>query len=185
METGGKLQLVILLSISLQIITPCSCTSIAFQQEEINNWELLIGGNEEEFLYDFCRYNASKKLKRCHNDPENTADIRKICSCTVIYTANEEEDSVYFSVNCNNETLDGMKGGCPQKLTIVYERGNPVTNAESSSSLIWIWLFSLSLLINMVFGVALFMLRHHLSIIVQGGKGGVELSENQDKSLDK
>ncbi|XP_065334645.1 uncharacterized protein LOC135935942 [Cloeon dipterum] len=171
MESGGKL-LLVLLSICLQIFT-CSCVSIDFQHRNINSWELLLGANEKEFQYDFCRYDASENLEWCKNKPRKPVDMREKCNCSVNRTENAEEDSVYFTVNCNNETLDGFIGACPQKLTIIYEHGDvrhpdasaeirpTATNMEdkSSCSVIWTLLFFLSLVINVVFGVALFVRR--------------------------
>ncbi|XP_065335008.1 uncharacterized protein LOC135936197 [Cloeon dipterum] len=163
METGGKLQLV-LLSICLQIFT-CSCSSLTFQNRGLNSWELLIGANaENEFLYDFCRYDASENIERCKNNPRATVDIRSTCNCTLNHTENAKEGSAHFAVNCNNQTVDDLIGGCPPKLTIIYEQGDvrhAITNVETCSGcVIWIVLFVLSLVISVVFGVLLFMLRN-------------------------
>ncbi|CAB3376932.1 Hypothetical predicted protein [Cloeon dipterum] len=167
MQTGVKLQLV-LLSICLQIFT-CSCSSITFQERNVNNWELLIAANaRNEFQYDFCRYDASENIERCKNKPRAAVDISAKCNCSVNYTANAEKGFAYFTLNCNNETVDSMIGACPQKLSITYEHGDvrhPVSSAktptavaktqdESSSSVIWIVLFSISLVFNGALGAA-------------------------------
>ncbi|XP_065334644.1 uncharacterized protein LOC135935941 [Cloeon dipterum] len=168
MQSAGKLQLV-LLAICLQILT-CCCSSLDFQHRNLSSWEILIGANENEFQYDFCRYDASENFERCKNKPKATVDIGNKCNCSVNHTANAKEDSVYFTVNCNNQTLDGMKGGCPQKLTITYEQGDvfhPDASAEIPHScdmhdkilIIFVLLFSLSLVVNVVLGISLFMLR--------------------------
>ncbi|XP_065334705.1 uncharacterized protein LOC135935978 isoform X2 [Cloeon dipterum] len=166
MESGGKL-LLVLLAICLQILT-CCCSSLDFQHRNFSSWEILIGANENEFLYDFCRYDASENIERCKNKPRATVDMKSACNCSVNYTANAEKSFAYFNVNCNNQTVDGMMGGCPQKLTITYEHGDvrhPVTSAEtptaaktqdeSCSSVMWIIVFlSLSLVINVVLTAA-------------------------------
>ncbi|XP_065336173.1 uncharacterized protein LOC135937039 isoform X1 [Cloeon dipterum] len=184
MESGGKLELV-LLSICLQIFT-CDCSYVTYQHRNLNSWEILIGANENEFLYDFCRYDASENIERCKNKPRATVDMRSTCNCTVNYTANAEKGLAYFTVNCNNETLDGLMGGCPQKLSISYEHGDvrhpdksvesPTTcqmqDKSSRSSLIWILLFWILLLlvINVVFGVFLFKLRNLVSTLKRENK---------------
>ncbi|XP_065336175.1 uncharacterized protein LOC135937039 isoform X3 [Cloeon dipterum] len=169
MESGGKLELV-LLSICLQIFT-CDCSYVTYQHRNLNSWEILIGANEKEFVYDFCRYDASNNKERCHNHGEDTLDIRKKCNCTLNNTANGEDGFAYFTVNCNNETLDDLVGACPQKLTITYEQDymhQPVLNAEEADETsIWKLLFFLSLLINVVCGVSLFMRRNYESIAVR------------------
>ncbi|XP_065336463.1 uncharacterized protein LOC135937269 [Cloeon dipterum] len=176
MESAGKLQLV-LLSICLQIFSS-SCVSITFQNNTINSWDLLLGANEKELEYDFCRRDASNNKERCHNHPDEPIDIKRICNCTLNHTVNAEGDMVYFALNCNNATIDDLYGACPQKLTVTYEHGDvrhPDASAEipptadqimadkSCSSLFWILLFSLSLVINVVFGVVIFMLKNQMS----------------------
>ncbi|XP_065334967.1 uncharacterized protein LOC135936174 [Cloeon dipterum] len=121
MESGEKLQLLVLLA-CLQILT-CSCSSITFQ-DNINNWEILIGANAKEFQYDFCHFDASQYSERCKNKPSLLAtDMTAKCNCSVNYIA--KADSAYFTVSCNNTKLDAMTVGCPQKLTITYEQGDP------------------------------------------------------------
>ncbi|CAB3376940.1 Hypothetical predicted protein [Cloeon dipterum] len=177
MESGGKLGLA-LLSICLQIFT-CSCSYITYQHRNLNSWEILIGANEKEFQYDFCRYDASENIERCKNKPRATVDISAKCNCSVNDTVNTEQGFAYFTVNCNNGTLDGLTGACPQKLTISYEHGDvhrdsstetltaTKTRDESCSSVIWIWLFSLSLVINVVL---LFTLRNLVSTLKRENK---------------
>ncbi|CAB3376941.1 Hypothetical predicted protein [Cloeon dipterum] len=166
MESVGKL-LLVLLSICLQIFT-CSCSSLDFQHKNHSYWEIRIGANEKEFVYDFCQYDASNKKERCHNLPVETIDIRRKCNCTLNHTANAEKDSVYFTVNCINFTHDDLVGACPQKLTITYEQDKfvnlhePVSIAEVQDGIsIWKLLFFLSLVINVVCGVSLFMRRNY------------------------
>ncbi|XP_065336927.1 uncharacterized protein LOC135937671 isoform X2 [Cloeon dipterum] len=194
MESGGKLQFV-LLAICLQIFK-CSCSSLTFEHRNLNTWEILIGANENEFLYDFCRYDASENIERCKNKASATVDMKSTCNCTVNDTAIEEEDSVYFTVNCNNETLDGLIGACPQKLTIIYEHGDvrhldtsvletPTATQmqdESSSFLVLILLLSLlilSLVTNVAFGVVLYMLKKQVSTLKMEKKQMKELLFNK------
>ncbi|CAB3376942.1 Hypothetical predicted protein [Cloeon dipterum] len=174
MGSGGKL-LLVLLSTCLHIFT-CSCVSIIFQNNTINNWELLLGATEKEFKYDFCRKDASNNKERCHNLPFETIDIRGTCNCTLKNTANAEGDVAYFALKCNNGTLDDLMGACPQKLTVIYEHGNlfrsgasaetptadQMEEKSSRSSPYWNLLFFLSLVINVVLGVALFVLKKQL-----------------------
>ncbi|CAB3376946.1 Hypothetical predicted protein [Cloeon dipterum] len=170
MQSGGKFQLV-LISICLQIFT-CSSSSLTFQHRNFSSWEILIGANEKEFQYDFCRYDASENIERCKNKARATVDIGNKCNCSVNHTENAKADSVYFTMNCNNQTLDGLMGGCPQKLTITYEHGDvfhpdPDASAETPHTcdmhdkilIIFVLLFSLSLVVNVVLGISLFMHR--------------------------
>ncbi|CAB3376939.1 Hypothetical predicted protein [Cloeon dipterum] len=157
MESGGKLGLA-LLSICLQIFT-CSCSYITYQHRNLNSWEILIGANGKK--KNFSTTSAAK------------------CNCSVNDTVNTEQGFAYFTVNCNNGTLDGLTGACPQKLTISYEHGDvhrdsstetltaTKTRDESCSSVIWIWLFSLSLVINVVL---LFTLRNLVSTLKRENK---------------
>ncbi|XP_065334896.1 uncharacterized protein LOC135936125 [Cloeon dipterum] len=152
----------LLLLICLQIFT-CSCSSLDFQQRGLNSWEILIGANENEFLYDFCRYDATENIERCKNKPQATVAMKSTCNCSVNYAANVEEGFAFFTVNCNNQTVDGLIGGCPQKLTITYEHGDASAEVQDESN-IWMLFFLLSLVINVILlAVTLFMIRSQVS----------------------
>ncbi|XP_065334702.1 uncharacterized protein LOC135935977 [Cloeon dipterum] len=162
MESAGKL-LLVLLAICLQIFLS-SCVSIDFQHKKHSYWEIRIGANAKEFVYDFCRYDASNNKERCHNLPDEPIDIKRKCNCTLNHTENAKKDMVYFAVNCYNETFDDLVGACPQKLAISYEQDymhQPVSiSVEVQDEIsIWMLLFFLSLVINVVCGVSLFRRR--------------------------
>ncbi|XP_065344909.1 ankyrin-3-like [Cloeon dipterum] len=103
--------------------------SIEFQDTSVNHWKFMIGANDNEFLYDFCQYNASSTGVRCKNFPKVASiEMDEKCRCSIQRTTDIEKAGGFFrfSVSCENTS-----SSCPKKLSLIYEQGSTKESADT------------------------------------------------------